>query len=215
MRQWRSASWPPGQGPPRPRSRCLPAPQPNVASVLFGATSPEQIVRERGSAAPPRGPRRNTRPVSGISAQPPELTLDRALGALYGLAIGDALDADAGAEPGRGAADPGPGARLPVRSSGEPISRGLPAGSVPTTPCILLIARLLVEGGGRIEPRRLATSCSAGKGRWRQTGRLSSSVPRPRRRSRRWRRAPTRTTVAAASPTARRCGSPGRHRAAA
>jgi ADP-ribosylglycohydrolase len=41
----------------------------------------------------------------------------------------------------------------------NPISRGLPAGSVTddTLQC-LLVARLLVEGDGRIEPRRLATA---------------------------------------------------------
>jgi ADP-ribosylglycohydrolase len=93
------------------------------------------------------------------SAQPPELTLDRALGALYGLAIGDALGMPT-QELSRAAARRILG-RVPGFRSGppeNPISRGLPAGSVTddTLQC-LLIARLLVEGGGRIEPGRLAT----------------------------------------------------------
>ena len=92
------------------------------------------------------------------SAQRPERSLDRALGALYGLAIGDALGMPT-QELSRAEAQRilGPEPDFRPGPPENPISRGLPAGSVTddTLQC-LLIARLLVEGGGRIEPRRLA-----------------------------------------------------------
>ncbi len=84
--------------------------------------------------------------------------LDRALGALYGLAIGDALGMPT-QELSRAEAQrilgPIPGFRPGPPEN--PISRGLPAGSVTDdTLQALLIGRLLVDGGGKIEPLRLA-----------------------------------------------------------
>jgi ADP-ribosylglycohydrolase len=96
-----------------------------------------------------------------VESAPPtsDLSLDRALGALYGLAIGDALGMPT-QELSRAVAKlilgPSPGFRQGPPQN--PISRGLPAGSVTDdTLQSLLIARLLVEGGGRIEPHRLAS----------------------------------------------------------
>jgi ADP-ribosylglycohydrolase len=95
------------------------------------------------------------------SAKPADLfgpALDRALGALYGLAIGDALGmptqelsrADA-----KRILGPVPGFRPGPPEN--PISHGLPAGSVTDdTLQALLIGRLLVDGGGKIAPLRLA-----------------------------------------------------------
>lgn len=84
--------------------------------------------------------------------------LDRALGALYGLAIGDALGMPT-QELSRAQARRilGPVPDFRPGPPENPISHGLPAGSVTDdTLQALLIGRLLVEGGGRIEPRQLA-----------------------------------------------------------
>lgn len=85
--------------------------------------------------------------------------LDRALGALYGLAIGDALGMPT-QELTRAQARRilGPVPSFRAGPPENPISRGLPAGSVTDdTLQALLIGRLLVEGGGRIELRLLAS----------------------------------------------------------
>ncbi|MEU1345067.1 ADP-ribosylglycohydrolase family protein [Streptomyces sp. NPDC005827] len=84
--------------------------------------------------------------------------LDRALGAFYGLALGDALGMPTqvmsrqdvvrvyGAITGFASARPD-----------NPVSAGMPAGSVTDdTEQAVLVGRLLVEGGGRIDPLRLA-----------------------------------------------------------
>jgi ADP-ribosylglycohydrolase len=83
---------------------------------------------------------------------------DRALGALYGLAMGDALGmptqimsrpsivARFGTVTGF---EPGP--------SDNPVSAGMPAGSVTDdTDQAVIVGRLLTESGGRIDPLRLA-----------------------------------------------------------
>jgi ADP-ribosylglycohydrolase len=92
--------------------------------------------------------------------QTSELSLDRALGALYGLAIGDALGMptqELSRDQARRILGPSPGFRPGPPEN--PISRGLLAGTVTDdTEQSLLIARLLVDGGGRIEPRRLAAA---------------------------------------------------------
>ncbi|MFG2959345.1 ADP-ribosylglycohydrolase family protein [Streptomyces sp. NPDC048291] len=84
--------------------------------------------------------------------------LDRALGAFYGLALGDALGMPTqvmsrqdvvrvyGAVTGFEAAGPD-----------NPVSAGMPAGSVTDdTDQAVIVGRLLVEGHGRIDPLRLA-----------------------------------------------------------
>ncbi|WP_344526437.1 ADP-ribosylglycohydrolase family protein [Streptomyces albiaxialis] len=85
-------------------------------------------------------------------------TLDRAVGAFYGLALGDALGMPTQVMSRRdvvraygtltGFAPAGPG---------NPVSAGMPAGSVTDdTEQAVLVGRLLVEGGGHIDPLRLA-----------------------------------------------------------
>jgi ADP-ribosylglycohydrolase len=88
---------------------------------------------------------------------PEGAALDRALGALYGLAIGDALGMPT-QELTRAQAQrilgPVPGFRPGPPEN--PISRGLPAGSVTDdTLQALLIGRVLVQGGGHIDHRHL------------------------------------------------------------
>ncbi len=83
---------------------------------------------------------------------------DRALGALYGLAMGDALGMPTQIMPRRsivarfGAVtgfEPGP--------ADNPVSAGMPAGSVTDdTDQALIVGRLLTESAGRIDPFRLA-----------------------------------------------------------
>ncbi|MBB5433241.1 ADP-ribosylglycohydrolase family protein [Nocardiopsis composta] len=87
---------------------------------------------------------------------------DRALGALYGLAIGDALGMPTQGMPRAeiarrwgllGGFEPGPG--------DQPIAPGMPAGSVTDdTEQALLVARLLIDGGGHIAPLAFARALS-------------------------------------------------------
>ena len=84
--------------------------------------------------------------------------LDRALGALYGLAVGDALGMPTQALPRATVA------RLFGTLDGfragpdeNELSRGLPAGhTTDDTDQALIVARCLVEGGGRVDPSLLA-----------------------------------------------------------
>ncbi|MEU5348244.1 MULTISPECIES: ADP-ribosylglycohydrolase family protein [unclassified Streptomyces] len=93
-----------------------------------------------------------------MTSTPDPALLDRALGAFYGLALGDALGmptqvmsrADvvlvygtlSGFEPAR---------------SDNPVSAGMPAGSVTDdTDQAVILARLLIEGGGHVDPLRFA-----------------------------------------------------------
>ncbi|MFF1822493.1 ADP-ribosylglycohydrolase family protein [Kribbella sp. NPDC058245] len=85
-------------------------------------------------------------------------TRDRALGALYGLAIGDALGmptqsmsrADIAAR--YGVVD-----RLLPGAPDQPIAPDMPAGTITDdTEQALLLARLLVEGNGRVDPHKFA-----------------------------------------------------------
>lgn len=84
---------------------------------------------------------------------------DRALGALHGLAIGDALGMPFQLLPRRAVVDR-VGARVEgflEADGGHPIAAGLPAGSITDdTEQALLVARLLVDGRGAIAPRALA-----------------------------------------------------------
>lgn len=92
-----------------------------------------------------------------MTTAPPGL-LDRALGAFYGLALGDALGMPTqvmsredvvrvygtltGFEPAR---------------DDNPVSAGMPAGAVTDdTDQAVIVARLLVEGGGHVDPLRFA-----------------------------------------------------------
>ncbi len=88
-----------------------------------------------------------------------DLTRDRALAAFYGLTIGDALGMPTQELPRSRAA-----ALVDVEGDGfvdaphdNPISAGMPAGSVTDdTEQALVIAELLIEGNGRVDPRRQA-----------------------------------------------------------
>lgn len=85
--------------------------------------------------------------------------LARAAGALYGLAIGDALGMPTQSLPRERIVDrygelvtgfhPGP--------AGHPLAAGLPAGTVTDdTEQAVLLARLMISAGGRVDPRELA-----------------------------------------------------------
>ncbi|MHA6627982.1 ADP-ribosylglycohydrolase family protein [Pseudonocardia sichuanensis] len=85
---------------------------------------------------------------------------DRALGALYGLALGDALGmpTQSMSRPGI-AARYGTVDRLLDGAPDQPIAPGLPAGTVTDdTEQALLLARLLIEGGGSVDPVVFATA---------------------------------------------------------
>jgi len=88
---------------------------------------------------------------------------DRALGALYGLAIGDALGMPTQElDRARSSAILGWPVDFRAGPPENPISRGLPPGTVTddTMQC-LVIAKLLIAGGGTIEPRRMADALLA------------------------------------------------------
>jgi ADP-ribosylglycohydrolase len=85
-------------------------------------------------------------------------TRDRALGAFYGLALGDALgmptQSMSRAEIARRY---GPIAALRDAVADQPIAPGMPAGSITDdTEQAVLLARLLVRGGGRVVPEVFA-----------------------------------------------------------
>src|ERR1700754_3961299 len=89
--------------------------------------------------------------------------VDRAIGALTGLAIGDALGMPTQAL-SRGAIAARYGRRPGSRPGppDQPIAPGLPAGTVTDdTEQALLLARLLVEGDGHVEPRVFADALLA------------------------------------------------------
>ncbi len=83
---------------------------------------------------------------------------DRALGALLALALGDALGMPTqGLSRHRAEELLGAGPALLTGPADNPVSAGMPAGSVTDdTEQALLLARLLVDGAGQVEPRRLA-----------------------------------------------------------
>ncbi|MDQ6774600.1 MAG: ADP-ribosylglycohydrolase family protein, partial [Candidatus Dormibacteraeota bacterium] len=97
----------------------------------------------------------------------------RALGALYGLALGDALGMPT-QELTRATALRilGPEPRLLPGPAENPISAGLPAGTITDdTEQALIIARLLLEGEGRVRPERLARELVALERRFSAAGR--------------------------------------------
>lgn len=108
---------------------------------------------------------------------------DRALGALYGLAVGDALGMPTQElDRARSSAVLGwPGDFRPGPPD-NPISHGLPPGTVTddTMQC-LLVAKLLIAGGGTIEPRRLADALLAWEREMAERGRSELLGPSTRR----------------------------------
>ncbi len=107
----------------------------------------------------------------------------RALGALYGLAIGDALGMPTqeldSASAARIIGSPATFRDGPAENR---ISRGLPAGSVTddTMHCVI-IARLLIENGGAINPDRLAAELLAWEREMAERGRPELLGPSTRR----------------------------------
>ncbi|MDO9379612.1 MAG: ADP-ribosylglycohydrolase family protein [Nocardioidaceae bacterium] len=89
--------------------------------------------------------------------------LDNALGAWWGLALGDALGMPTQSmSRARIRADHGVVDRLLAPGPHQQIARGLPAGSVTDdTEQALLLARVLLDGGGRVDPRALADALVA------------------------------------------------------
>jgi ADP-ribosylglycohydrolase len=85
---------------------------------------------------------------------------ERALGALYGLAIGDALGMPTQLlSPEELDRRFGAITWFQPAPDNHPIAAGLPAGHITDdTEQALLIARLLIDGGGRIEPLTLANA---------------------------------------------------------
>ena len=108
----------------------------------------------------------------------------RALGALYGLAIGDALGM-----PTQSLPRPEIVARYGTLVSGfqpgppdHPLAAGLPAGSVTDdTQQAVLLARLVIDGGGEPDPAELAASLLAWEESMRAGGSLDLLGPSTRR----------------------------------
>src|SRR3989442_6789429 len=112
-----------------------------------------------------------------------EISTDRALGALYGLAIGDALGMPPQELDGPAAKRIlGPPPAFREGPADNPIAHGLPAGSVTddTMQC-LLIADLLISGGGKIDPHRLAEALAAWEREMAERGRSELLGPSTRR----------------------------------
>jgi ADP-ribosylglycohydrolase len=110
-------------------------------------------------------------------------TRSRALGALYGLALGDALGMPTQSLPRAeivarygavvGGFRPGPG--------GHPLAAGLPAGSVTDdTEQAVLLARLVVAGRGEVDAAALARDLLAWEGSMRARGSLDLLGPSTR-----------------------------------
>src|ERR1051325_6020407 len=102
-------------------------------------------------------------PLSAAGAPAAGSPLDRALGALYGLAIGDALGMPA-QEMGRDRALEILGSPPDFRDGPDdnPVSRGLPAGTITddTMQCLLL-AQQLIEGNGQLDHMAFAEALIA------------------------------------------------------
>ena len=110
--------------------------------------------------------------------------LSRAAGALYGLAVGDALGMPTQSLPREqivasyGALIDG----FEPAPPDHPLAAGMPAGSVTDdTEQALLLARLLVEGGGRVDPAELARRLLAWEQSVRERGSLDLPGPSTRR----------------------------------
>ncbi|MFE6165618.1 ADP-ribosylglycohydrolase family protein [Streptomyces sp. NPDC056486] len=92
-----------------------------------------------------------------MTTAPPAL-LDRALGAFYGLALGDALGMPTQIMSREDVVRVyGTVTGFEASRSDNPVSAGMPAGAVTDdTDQAVIVARLLVEGGGHIDPLRFA-----------------------------------------------------------
>ncbi|MGW5863753.1 ADP-ribosylglycohydrolase family protein [Streptomyces sp. NPDC055239] len=92
-----------------------------------------------------------------MTTAPPAL-LDRALGAFYGLALGDALGMPTQIMSREDVVRVyGTVTGFEASKSDNPVSAGMPAGAVTDdTDQAVIVARLLVEGGGHIAPKRFA-----------------------------------------------------------
>ncbi|MGN6744371.1 MAG: ADP-ribosylglycohydrolase family protein [Amnibacterium sp.] len=108
---------------------------------------------------------------------------ERALGALVGLAVGDALGMPTQGLPReRILATWGPITALLPAPDDSPIAAGLPAGSVTDdTEQALLLADLLLQDGGRIDPGRLAVRLADWEDRMRERGSLDLLGPSTRK----------------------------------
>ncbi|MDQ1531143.1 MAG: hypothetical protein QOE37_1248 [Microbacteriaceae bacterium] len=107
---------------------------------------------------------------------------DRALGALVGLAIGDALGMPTQSlSRERILAATGPVREFLPAPEDHPIAAGLPAGSVTDdTEQALLLADLLVEGRGHLDPGRFAAALAEWEDRMRRRGSLDLLGPSTR-----------------------------------
>lgn len=98
---------------------------------------------------------------------------DRALGALTGLAIGDALGMPTQTLPRETISASGGITGFRAAAPDHPLAHGLPAGHVTDdTEQALLLADALIAGHGRIDPRRLADDLD----RWEQDARARGSA---------------------------------------
>lgn len=105
--------------------------------------------------------------------------LERARGALTGLALGDALGMPTQSmSRAQIARELGPITGLVAGPPNQPIAPGLPAGSVTDdTEQALLVARLLVDGGGQVDPRAFADALMAWEQRMQEKGSLDLLGP--------------------------------------
>ena len=103
----------------------------------------------------------------------------RAVGALQGLALGDALGMPTQSmDPDRITATYGPVRGLVDASADQPIAPSMPAGSVTDdTEQALLVAGLIVKGAGHIDPRELAERLLAWEDDMRARGSLDLLGP--------------------------------------
>lgn len=108
---------------------------------------------------------------------------ERAVGALVGLAVGDALGMPTqGLSPERIRSTVGRVTGLLPAPPDHPIAAGLPAGSVTDdTEQALLLADLLIEDRGRVDPGRFAGRLAAWEDRMRERGSLDLLGPSTRR----------------------------------
>ncbi|GAA4633774.1 ADP-ribosylglycohydrolase family protein [Actinoallomurus vinaceus] len=108
---------------------------------------------------------------------------DRALGALYGLAIGDALGMPTQSLPRQKIQETfGTLTGFEAAPPDQPLAAGMPAGAVTDdTEQAVLLARLLIDGGGRIDPVVLARSLLDWEDDMRRRGSLDLLGPSTKR----------------------------------